>query len=237
MARGFQKALSRARGLIYLEDQYLWSHDVGGKIAAALRANPGLHMIAVLPHHPDQDGALSLAPNLIGRNAALSVIRAAAPDRVAVYGVENHAGTPVYVHAKVCVIDDQWASVGSDNFNRRSWTHDSELSVAVWDTAQAADGSRPYARDLRLELAQEHLDDDQLDATDPAEVFAAFARSAARLQAWRDGGRSGPRPPGRLRPLRDTPQGSLTRLSAEPAYRIIYDPDARPWPWRLRGRY
>ena len=50
-----------------------------------------------------------------------------APGRVAAYGIENHAGTPVYVHAKVCVVDDVWASIGSDNFNRRSWTHDSEL--------------------------------------------------------------------------------------------------------------
>ena len=35
-----------------------------------------------------------------------------APGRVAAYGIENHAGTPVYVHAKVCVIDDVWAAPG-----------------------------------------------------------------------------------------------------------------------------
>ena len=64
---------------------------------------------------------------------ALEVCRSASPDRVHVFDIENHQGTPVYVHAKVCVIDDVWASVGSDNFNRRSWTHDSELSCAVLD--------------------------------------------------------------------------------------------------------
>ena len=58
----------------------------------------------------------------------------AAPDRFAVYGIENHAGTPVYVHAKVCTVDDTWTTIGSDNFNRRSWTHDSELSAVVIDT-------------------------------------------------------------------------------------------------------
>lgn len=237
VARGFLKALSRARGLIYLEDQYLWSRDVGDKIAAALRAQPGLHLIAVLPHYPDQDGALSLAPNLVGRHAALSALRAAAPGRVAAYGVENPVGTPVYVHAKVCVMDDQWASVGSDNFNRRSWTHDSELSAAVWDTTQEADGGRRYARDLRLTLAREHLDDDDEDSTEPAAVFKVFAQSAARLQAWHAGGRTGPRPPGRLRPLHEPPLGSRTRLWAEPIYRTIYDPDARPWNWRRQGRY
>jgi phosphatidylserine/phosphatidylglycerophosphate/cardiolipin synthase-like enzyme len=237
VARGYLKALSRARGLIYLEDQYLWSRAVGDKIAAVLRGRPGLHLIAVLPHHPDQDGTLSLAPNLIGRDAALSVIRAAAPGRVAVYGVENHDGTPVYVHAKVCVIDDEWASVGSDNFNRRSWTHDSELSVAVWDTTQTDGGARRYARELRLALAREHLDNDLEDATEPADVYAVFARSAAALQAWHDSGRAGPRPPGRLRPLQTAPPGRFTRLWAGPAYRTVYDPDARPWHWRRRNCY
>jgi len=237
VARGYMKALSRARGLIYLEDQYLWSRDVGSVIAAALRAQPGLHLIAVLPHYPDQDGQVSLAPNLIGRRAALSLIHAAAPGRVAVYGAENHAGTPVYVHAKVCVIDDEWASVGSDNFNRRSWTHDSELSVAVWDATPTAGGAGRYPRDLRLALAAEHLDDDLANATEPTAVFRRFARSAAALQAWHDGGCRGPRPPGRLRPLDEVPLPSLTRLWAEPLYRTIYDPDGRPRGWRRRGRY
>ena len=109
-----------------------------------------------------------MPPNLVGRQQALDALHAAGADRVAVYGIENHAGTPVYVHAKVCVIDDVWASVGSDNINRRSWTHDSELSCAVIDDArderapQVVDrfghGARRFARDLRLELAREHLD-------------------------------------------------------------------------------
>ncbi len=70
----------------------------------------------------------------------------------------------MYVHAKVCVIDDAWASVGSDNFNRRSWTHDSELSCAVIDQVRDCreprvvdrygDGARVFARDLRLDLAR-----------------------------------------------------------------------------------
>ena len=47
--------------------------------------------------------------------------------------LENDEGTAVYVHAKVCIVDDVWMMVGSDNMNRRSWTHDSELSCAVVD--------------------------------------------------------------------------------------------------------
>ena len=147
VARGYTKALKRARRLIYLEDQYLWSHEIAQQIAGALRRYPELRLIAVVPHFPDQDGR-ALPPNIVGRNSALDVINAVAPDRVAVYGVENHTGTPVYVHAKVCVIDDAWATVGSDNFNRRSWTHDSELTAAVLTrtNGRAPSGRRTRSR-------------------------------------------------------------------------------------------
>jgi phosphatidylserine/phosphatidylglycerophosphate/cardiolipin synthase-like enzyme len=123
IARSYLKVLRRARSLIYLEDQYLWSHQVSAPFAAALAANAGLQMIAVIPRYPDQDGCLSNPPNIVGHNLALEMLHRSGGNRVTVYGIENRAGTPVDVHVKVCIIDDVWASVGSDNFNRRSWTH------------------------------------------------------------------------------------------------------------------
>lgn len=236
VAKAYLKVFSRARELIYIEDQYLWSRDVGRRLASALRANPALHIIAVVPHHPDQDGAVTLPPNIFGRAQMLSLLRAAAADRVAVYGIENPAGVPIYVHAKVCIIDDMWATVGSDNFNRRSWTHDSELSAAVWDTARTADDRSSYARSLRLTLASEHLGR-EFTAPDVESMVSAFANSAERLQAWHDGGQLGPRPAGQLRPLADPDLAWPTRLWAGGLYRTIYDPDARPPIERWRGRY
>ncbi|MFL6076843.1 MAG: phospholipase D family protein [Mycobacteriales bacterium] len=248
VARGYTKALRRARSLVYVEDQYLWSAEIAGTFVEALRANPRLRLVVVLPHHPDQDGRMSLPPNLVGRQRALSMIRAAGGDRVAVYGVENRAGTPVYVHAKVCVVDDVWATVGSDNFNRRSWTHDSELTAAVLDTATDGrapvdpgghgDGARRYARGLRLTLAREHLDRADGDDTDlvaPDDFFDTLAAAAAALRRWHTAGRVGPRPPGRLRPLADPPPlAARQRAWATPLYHLVYDPDGRPR--RLRRR-
>ncbi|WP_219996443.1 phospholipase D family protein [Nocardioides humi] len=153
VARGYTKALHRARSLVYLEDQFLWGEQMSDVLAGALVEHPGLHFVAVLPLFPDQDGWFRRDPQVLGRMRALRRLVATAPERVAVYGLENRAGTPVYVHAKVCVLDDAWATVGSDNFCRRSWTNDSELSAAVVDLG---DGS--YARRLRLRLAAEHLD-------------------------------------------------------------------------------
>jgi phosphatidylserine/phosphatidylglycerophosphate/cardiolipin synthase-like enzyme len=248
IAHGYAKVLRRARRLVYLEDQYLWSADVARTFAEALRAEPGLHLVAVVPHHPDQDGRFSMPPNLVGRQQSLALLRDAGGDRVAVYGVENPAGVPVYVHAKVCVVDDTWAAIGSDNVNRRSWTHDSELSCAVLDDtrdgrapqdpAGLGDGARTYARDLRLGLLREHLDrTDEQGLVDPDEAFAELRRSATALQSWYDGGQAGPRPPGRLRPLQDPPLSRATTRWATVAYRWVYDPDGRPWRMRRRREF
>jgi phosphatidylserine/phosphatidylglycerophosphate/cardiolipin synthase-like enzyme len=250
VARAYQKVISLAHRLIYVEDQYFWGAEIARCFADALAENPQLRLIAVIPRFPDQDGRISLPPNLAGRQEALAEVHAAGGDRVAIYGIENHAGTPVYVHAKVCVVDDVWASVGSDNVNRRSWTHDSELSCAVLDETldgrephsidRFGDGARRFARHLRLELAREHLDraeGDDGDLLDPVSVFDAFAQTAERLDRWHADGRPGERPPGRLRPYRQDPIPRRTLVWATALYRTFYDPDGRPRQMRRANEF
>jgi phosphatidylserine/phosphatidylglycerophosphate/cardiolipin synthase-like enzyme len=150
------------------------------------------------------------------------------------------------------VVDDVWVSVGSDNFNRRSWTHDSELSSGVLDTtrdprepvdpAGTGDGARTFARDLRLALGREHLDlpddgsrDDEL--LDPDRFVETVVASARALDEWHEGGRKGPRPPGRLRPHKAEKLPLFTRLWATPVYRLLDDPDGRPLRKRLRKEF
>jgi phosphatidylserine/phosphatidylglycerophosphate/cardiolipin synthase-like enzyme len=133
VARGLAKALSRARRLVYVEDQYLWSSRVAAVFADALRREPSLRMVAVLPAHLDPDQGAQAQAQASSQRRALAELRRAGGDRFEVYAPENHDGRPVYVHAKVCVVDDVWVSVGSANINRRSWTHDSELTAAVLD--------------------------------------------------------------------------------------------------------
>jgi phosphatidylserine/phosphatidylglycerophosphate/cardiolipin synthase-like enzyme len=255
VAHGYQKVLGRATSLVYVEDQYFWNPEVVESFARALTRSPRLRLIVVLPRFPDQDGAISMPPNLVGRQQALDLVREAGGDRVGVYGIENPAGVPVYVHAKVAVVDDVWASVGSDNVNRRSWTHDSELGCAVIDEELderepatidgRGAGARRFARSLRLALAAEHLDADHPDSQpfdldrlcDPVVAFDAFAESAARLQAWYDGGSVGVRPPGRLRPYTFDRLDARTLAWATPLYRTVYDPDGRPMSLRRRHEF
>ena len=173
---GYGKALQAARDLIYVEDQYLWSSEVAAPFAQALRERPGLRLVAVVPALPGPQRPPLPGPNAVGRERAVRSLRAAGGDRVAIYGLENVAGAAVYVHAKVCIIDDVWASVGSDNLNRRSWTHDSELTAAVWD--EGTDGASPFAVALRRRLAAEHLELDgcgRAELDDPSAMVRAFA--------------------------------------------------------------
>jgi phosphatidylserine/phosphatidylglycerophosphate/cardiolipin synthase-like enzyme len=250
IARGYEKALRRARRLIYIEDQFLWSTVVMRPFVDALTANPQLHLIAVVPRYFDQGSTLTLRPNQVGREQAVRALVDAGGDRVAIFDVENRLGVPVYVHAKVCVIDDVWTSVGSDNFNRRSWGHDSEIACAVLDEehdpraptdpAGLGDGARRYARDLRLQLWREHFgreDGDDGDLLDPAEAVAKFREVAETLERWHSLGGRGERPPGRVRPHPRIRPSRLTRLWAEPFYRTVYDPDARTAAMRNAGEW
>ena len=249
VARAYAKAFSRAQSLIYVEDQYLWSEEVARGIAEALRRSPGLNVIAVVPRYPDADSALSGPPNRIGQLRAMQVLREAAPDRVGVFDLENAQGTPIYVHAKVCVVDDVWMTCGSDNFNRRSWTSDSELTCAVIDATPddreprliGPDGERARVlpRNLRLQLWSEHLglpaDDPRL--LDPAAGLALWNSCADALQRWHDGGQQGPHPSVRVRRHEPAPVTTAQRLWAEPLYAAVFDPDGRPRPLRRRNQF
>ncbi len=237
IARAYQKVLQRARHLIYLEDQYIWSPYVVGEFARALADNPDLRMIAVIPHFPDRDSPAYNAPQLHARSCSLQQLQQGGGDRVAVYGLENPAGTPVYVHAKVCIVDDEWASVGSDNINMRSWTYDSELSCAVIDPSPTANS---FALRLRLDLAREHLDrapGDDADLRKPDSLADAFAQTADTLDTWYADGCHGPRPPGRLRRYQAKALSRRTVFWANPMYRMMYDPDGRPPALRRRGAF
>jgi phosphatidylserine/phosphatidylglycerophosphate/cardiolipin synthase-like enzyme len=177
-------------------------------------------VIAVVPRYPEEDNRVSGPPMEFGQRLAWERLRQAGGDRFAMYDLENAEGTPIYVHAKVCVVDDEWLTIGSDNLNLRSWTHDSEITCAVVDP----DGQLP--RRFRTCLWAEHLG---IPVDDPraADLATAPARWAERVGA----------PGSRIRAHVPDAVAGPTRLWARPAYRWIYDPDGRPRRLRRSGRF
>lgn len=68
---------------------------------------------------------------------------------------------PIYVHAKIGIVDDRWLTLGSANLNEHSLFNDTELNVVVRDEA--------FVRAARLRLWEEHLE--QAAAGDPCRVI------------------------------------------------------------------
>ncbi|NEM91857.1 phospholipase D-like domain-containing protein [Galbitalea soli] len=237
IARALRRAFALAERLIYIEDQYLWSTEVVSALAEALARTPQLVAIIVVPRYPSSDGVLSGPPSRVGQLRAIELLRRVAPDRVRVFDLENADSTPIYVHAKICIVDDTWMTCGSDNVNRRSWTTDSELSCAVIDSSPGRVGS--VAQQLRLRLWSEHLGLDPADPrlVDPSQAITLWDGAAAALTEWHAGGEQGRRPPARVRAHSIEPVSRLQRLWADPMNRLVADPDGRPRRLRRSGEF
>jgi phosphatidylserine/phosphatidylglycerophosphate/cardiolipin synthase-like enzyme len=85
---------------------------------------------------------------------------------------------PLYVHAKVGIVDDAWLTIGSANLNDHSLFNDTEMNVVACDPA--------LARDTRLRLWSEHLECPPAAVSgDPARVVDELWRPIASEQLAR----------------------------------------------------
>ncbi len=170
IAQQYANALGNAQHFVYLENQYLWIRafygidlpDLGNdspdmernirELAVALQR--GATVALMLPDHPNTGRAFT--------DAGLARLRAEAPDAAAqgriqafclaasqeANGIEDYR--PIYVHAKITIVDDLWSTVGSANLNNRGMRDDTEMNVATLDAE--------LARGLRMLLWAEHLE-------------------------------------------------------------------------------
>ena len=67
-----------------------------------------------------------------------------------IYARSRNLRDPVYIHAKIGIVDDRWLTVGSANLNAHSLFHDTEMNVVTHDP--------DLARATRLRLWSEHLE-------------------------------------------------------------------------------
>ncbi|HEY7993647.1 MAG TPA: phospholipase D-like domain-containing protein [Candidatus Eremiobacteraceae bacterium] len=170
----YTRALRAARELVYLESQFLWSPELVAILAGKLRNPPSdrFRVVVLLPAHPN-NGADST-------HGQLGVLAAAddGDGRFLAATISSRTGTltsPLYVHAKVGIVDDRWITVGSANLNDHSLFNDTEMNVVSCEPA--------LARDTRLRLWSEHLETprEALDR-DPAQVVDELWRPIAREQ-------------------------------------------------------
>jgi cardiolipin synthase len=63
-------------------------------------------------------------------------------------GVRIHEYQPTMYHTKIMVVDDLWVSVGSTNFDNRSFQLNDEANLNVLDPAFGAESARDFEADL-----------------------------------------------------------------------------------------
>jgi phosphatidylserine/phosphatidylglycerophosphate/cardiolipin synthase-like enzyme len=177
IVEAYTRALRSARKLVYLENQFLWSPQVVEILANKLREPPSddFRVVVMLPAKPNngadttrgQLGVLASADDGAGRFLATTLTARSG-------GISG----PLYVHAKIGIVDDAWLTVGSANLNEHSFFNDSEMNVVTCD--------HRLARETRLRLWAEHLERSVEEVTgDPAAVIDDLWRPIAREQLER----------------------------------------------------
>ena len=169
IADAYRDAIARARRFVYLENQYLWAPEIVESLAEALERNKEgrFRVVVVLPARADF--------GKYDNDKQIDYLREVDDGRGMFHAYSLYSGgpapgpfgfgfVPIYVHAKVAIIDDEWYTVGSANLNRRGLATDTEMNVHAIDP----DG----ARALRLRLWAEHLRAEEADlvGADPRDL-------------------------------------------------------------------
>jgi len=172
-------AIKQARQYIYLENQYIWSPEVVDALIEAMNRphDEPFRVVILLPANADMGKydndqhveKLRQADGGRGMFEAYSLWAAGPGSSLSGYHYEA-----TYVHAKVCLIDDQWLSIGSANLNGRGLATDTEMCVQSIAPA--------IVRDLRITLWAEHLgcEPDEIARLAPVEVVDGLWKTTAR---------------------------------------------------------
>jgi phosphatidylserine/phosphatidylglycerophosphate/cardiolipin synthase-like enzyme len=178
--------IAAARRSIYAESQYFASRRVAEAIGRRLAEPDGPEIVLVNPS--GAEGWLEpLAMDTARARLFQALRRLDRHDRLRLYHPFTSAGEPVYVHAKIMIIDDRILRVGSSNLNNRSLGLDTECDVTIDAALEANRDVRPAISAIRDGLIAEHL------GVDAAEVARRIAESGSlieTIEALRGSGRS-----------------------------------------------
>ncbi|TDF95075.1 phospholipase D-like domain-containing protein [Paenibacillus piri] len=152
------QAIDAACRSIYIENQAFPIPEVAVRLEEALKR--GVDVVILVPaepeehvraarHNPARKGFFDHIEAL-GRYENFALVGIAGPN-------EQGRRSAIYVHAKIMLVDDAWATIGSCNLHSNSLFGHSEMNAAIWDPK--------VVQTLRRQLLSEHLGQDtgQLD--------------------------------------------------------------------------
>lgn len=152
------EVIARARKTIYIESQYFASRKIAEAMALRLQEPDGPEIVIINPE--TANGWLEEEVMGASRARLIAFIEQTAhADRFHIYNPVTTKRAPIYVHAKVMIVDDCFLKVGSSNLNNRSLGFDTEcdLSVEVRPDDPAAEATSRAILNLRHDLLAEHL--------------------------------------------------------------------------------
>jgi cardiolipin synthase len=148
----YERAIEAARSAIYIENQALPLPAIARRLEAALKR--GVEVILVVPAEPEAHvpaaRSIPASAELFGCIEALGCHETFM--LAGLYQPDGPKHRAIYVHAKIMLVDDNWATIGSCNLHYNSLNGSSEMNVSMWDA--------DVVRALRCELLKEHLGED-----------------------------------------------------------------------------
>ncbi|HLB18377.1 MAG TPA: phospholipase D family protein [Gaiellaceae bacterium] len=170
----YVRAFRSAQRLIYLENQFLWSSEIVQILLDKIVHPPtdDFRLVLVLPAKPNsgRDDTRGQLADLIEADDGAGRVLACT-----LRALGERGPCPVYVHAKIGIVDDRWLTLGSANLNEHSLFNDTEMNVVTCDAE--------LARATRLRLWAEHLERPEEEVSaDPVRVVGELWKPIAEEQ-------------------------------------------------------
>lgn len=152
----YLQAIARAERIIYIESQYFACRKIAEALAERVAERDGPEVIVINPE--SADGYLEEAAMSSARAKLMRLMHGAdSRDRFRLYYPVTAERKPIYVHAKIMIIDDWLLRVGSSNLNNRSMGFDTECDLAFEAPTDSGREQRAAILALRNSLLAEHL--------------------------------------------------------------------------------
>ncbi|MBC8037447.1 MAG: phospholipase [Rhizobiales bacterium] len=159
-------AIGAARRSIYIESQYCASRKIGDALAHRLKERGGPEIVIINPK--TAEGWLEEEVMDTARVRVVGMLRDSdREDRFHIYYPVAADGTPIYVHAKIMIVDGRFLKIGSSNLNNRSMGLDTECDLAVEFAGKGNRTARHAIAAIVDGLLAEHLD------VEPPDIAAA----------------------------------------------------------------
>ncbi|CAN5257227.1 phospholipase D-like domain-containing protein [soil metagenome] len=204
----FVAQIKGARTSIYAESQYFASRRIAEAIAERLGDPDGPEIVIVNPL--TANGWLEPIAMDTARARLVTALRQRdTAGRLRIYHPFTAEGEPIYVHAKIMIVDGRLVRIGSANTNNRSMGLDTECDITI----DAGDEGMGSACAIRDGLIAEHLGRSIEKVT---EAIDGHGSLIGAIEALRGPGRS-------LRPY-EVPD--LTAIEAWLADNEVLDPES-----------